>query len=148
MEYLKAKYQERRAKAPKRIRLTNDSALWDGLEMALRVRQVETGQKQTLRSILPDALVGLKNHSGAFAKASLQRLDLSRAAERGTVWIDADQIKQCDELSMHLYVTETRRQPGEPVGELRLLLLGSKRRRSRGRRGARAAGPRPGPRCG
>jgi hypothetical protein len=116
MEYLKAKYQERRAKAPKRIRLTNDSALWDGLEMALRVRQVETGQKQTLSSILPDALVGLKNHSGAFAKASLQRLDLSRAAERGSVWIDADQIKQCDELSMHLYVTETRRQPGEPRG--------------------------------
>jgi hypothetical protein len=116
MEYLKANYQERRAKAPKRIRLTNDSTLWDGLEMALRVRQIETGQKQTLNSILPEALDGLKNHTGAFAKTSLSRLDLSRAAERGSVWIDANQIKQCDELSMHLYVTETRRQPGEPRG--------------------------------
>ena len=53
-------YEERRARAPKRIRLTRDEAMWQGIELAIQIKTGETGKAQSLQSLLPDALLGLR----------------------------------------------------------------------------------------
>ena len=109
-------YSERRARAPKRIKLTRDEALWQGIELAIQIKTGETGKAPSLQSLLPDALLGLQSQTGAAAKALLLSLDLSKAAERGSVWINAEQIRQCDDLANHLSITEGRRKEGEKLG--------------------------------
>ena len=109
-------YEERRARAPKRIRLTRDEALWQGIELAIQIKAGETGKAPSLQSLLPDALLGLHGQTGAAAKALVLSLDLSKAAQRGSLWINEEQISQCDELANHLSVTEGRRREGEKLG--------------------------------
>ena len=109
-------YEQRRARAPKRIRLPPDEPLWQGIELAIQIKTGETGKVPSLQSLLPDALLGLHGQTGAAAKVLLLSLDLSKEAQRGSIWIDAEQISQCDELANHLSVTEGRRKEDEKLG--------------------------------